>query len=331
MAPAGERFVGCVEFFDAIRLVKAVTTLPDSKSSPPDELPMLRRSFLAAAAATTVATSCTKTRACEPRQNPIAVFAKHIQEMPVAEMARRLKSIGVDGIEATLRKGGQIAPENITDALGKLVDTLATQDQRILIAASNVNQINKNNLKYLEALSKHGIQYFRMEYYRYDAKQPILPQLEQFHSQASELALVCESLGLTGLYQNHAGAKYAGAALWDLHQLLGEIAPEQIAVALDIRHTTLELTQSYSTAYRAIRPRIGATYVKDYAWVDNKPINVPLGQGQAKPLFDLVQKDGFVGPLSLHMEYTDHRDPEQLETSWQAIAKDVKTLQQWLA
>ncbi len=103
-----------------------------------------------------------------------------------------------------------------------------------------------------------------------------------------------------------------------------------MAVALDIRHTTLELSQSYPAAYAAIRQRIGATYIKDFDWIDGQPVNVPLGHGRSKPLFDLIRRDGFVGPLSLHMEYTDHQDASQTEASWQAIAADVNTLKEWL-
>jgi sugar phosphate isomerase/epimerase len=265
-----------------------------------------------------------------PLKNPIAVFAKHVQGLEFEELGRRLSSIDVQGIEATLRRGGQIEPEQLPDKLGWLCDALGQHDQRVIIAASNVNQVTAASEAYIGQLARFEIPYLRMEYYRYDFNRPILPQLDAFAKQAAELAALCESAGVTALYQNHAGRNYVGAALWDLLQVLSEIDRQYLACAMDIRHTTVELSQSYPAAYAAIRPHLGATYIKDFDWEEGKPVNVPLGQGRAIPLFNLIQQDGFVGPLSLHMEYIDHRDESLLEKCWDAIAADVATLYNWL-
>ena len=79
-----------------------------------------------------------------------------------------------------------------------------------------------------------------------------------------------------------------------------------------------------------MRPNLGAIYVKDFAWESNKPVNVPLGDGLAQPLFQKIAQDGLVGPLSLHMEYIDHRPSHLLEQRWEAIANDMLTLKKWL-
>lgn len=293
---------------------------------------MHRRRFLGSSAAlATAATLHTSGQAAPISHPPLCVFAKHVQALEFTELGRRLQDIGVQGIEATLRNGGQIAPPDLPTKLPALCDALAQHGQRVVIAASDVNSVNQASEAYIRTLAKHSIQYFRMAYYRYDFTRPILPQLDRFAATATELAQLCQAHSITALYQNHAGRNYVGAALWDLHQVLSAVQPSQLAVALDIRHTTLELTQSYQAAYAAIRSKLGATYIKDFEWLDGKPQNVPLGQGRAKPLFDLIRSDGFVGPLSLHMEYTDHKDPQQLEPSWQAIREDVATLKQWLS
>ncbi len=266
----------------------------------------------------------------DPVANPIAVFAKHSQFLEFEELGRRLKSIGVQGIEATLRPGGQIEPDRLSDELSGLCEALAKHDQRVVIAASHINEVSTAAESYIEQLAKNDIPYFRMDYYRYDFRQPILPQLDGFAKQAAQLAELCQSEGVTALYQNHAGRNYVGAALWDLLRILSDIDPQHLASALDIRHTALELSESYQAGYAAIRPHIRATYIKDFDWIDGQAVNVPLGQGRAKPLFDLVQKDGFVGPLSLHMEYIDHRDELLSEKCWDAIAADAATLRSWL-
>lgn len=300
----------------------------------PQREPLVRREFAKKCAVGATALALLPTRpaiAAENKPHPVAIFAKHAQHFEFDELARRLKAIGVDGIEATLRKGGQIAPPQLESKLGGLCDALAKQDQRVIIAASDINEANDDSEKYLAQLAKHGVPYFRMAYYRYDFSKPILPQLAAFAKTANELAEMASSLGVMPLYQNHAGERYCGGALWDLQQVLAEIPSEKMAVAFDCRHAALELSSSYTAAYHMIRPHIGAIYVKDFDWKAGRAENVPLGEGLAKPVFDLVKRTGLIGPLSLHMEYFDHNDPQLAETCWTAISEDVDTLREWLA
>lgn len=291
-----------------------------------------RRKFLAVSSLAAIGVgSASQAQAVDRAKNPIAVFAKHVQSLEFADLGRRLQAIGVDGIEATLRSGGQIDPSQLREQLPRLCEALGRSHQRVLIAASDVDDANPAAEDYIQQLAKHSIPFLRMAHYKYDLSQPLLPQLDAFSRKAQRLAALCESHGLTALYQNHAGRNYVGAAVWDLREVLAEVSPQHLAVAFDIRHASLELSQSYPAGYQAIRSQIGATYVKDFDWIEGQPKNVPLGKGRSKPLFDLIRKDGFVGPLSLHMEYTDHRDAQQVESSWQAITDDVRTLNQWLA
>ncbi len=262
--------------------------------------------------------------------HPIAVFTKPLQTMPVEELGKRLKSIGVQGLEATLRKGGQIEPEKLSAELPRFCEALAKHDQRVIIATSDVNKVDATAEQYLKTLAKEKIPYLRMAYYRYDLKQPILPQLTQFAKEAKELAQLCEASGVTALYQNHAGAAYVGAALWDLLEVLQDVAPKQISVAIDLCHSTHELSESWPAAYQAIRSRIGAVFAKDFDWIDGKAVNVPLGKGRAKPLWEQLVRDGFTGPVSLHMEHIDHRPDDRLEERWQATKVDIETLEGWL-
>ncbi|MEM7559262.1 MAG: hypothetical protein AAF394_09065, partial [Planctomycetota bacterium] len=173
-----------------------------------------RRSlFTGAAAAALTPIWARSLRAADSlRKNPVVIFAKHVQEMDFAELGRRLKAISADGIEATLRQGGQIDPEHLSDRLGILVEALAESDQRVIIAASNVNAVDAASEKYIAELAKSEVPYLRMAYYKYDLSKPLLPQLDGFAKQAAELSELCAAHGVTALYQNHAGRAYVGAA-----------------------------------------------------------------------------------------------------------------------
>ncbi len=298
---------------------------------------MLNRREILATGIVATATTCLPSRSrlmaaqAQSQTHPIAVFSKPLQTMPVEELGKRLQAIGVQGLEATLRKDGQIEPEKLAAELPGFCEALAKYDQRVIIATSDVNKVDAAAEQYLKTLAKEKIPYLRMAYYRYDLKSPILPQLAQFAREAKVLGQLCEANGVTALYQNHAGAAYVGAALWDLLEVLQDVAPKQIAVAIDLCHTTHELSESWPAAYQAIRPRIGAVFAKDFDWIDGKAINVPLGKGRAKPLWEILVRDGFAGPISLHMEHIDHRPNDRLEERWQATKVDVEVLKRWVA
>jgi sugar phosphate isomerase/epimerase len=166
-----------------------------------------------------------------------------------------------------------------------------------------------------------------MQYFKYDLSKPILGQLDEWRRQFLDLAAVNSEIGITAVYQNHAGRNYLGASLWDLGRLLEGIAVDQIGVAYDIRHATVEAGMSWPVTFHRIRPHIETVYVKDFHWVNGKPRNVPLGEGQISPeFFSMLAESKFDGPISLHEEYLDHRKPELIPQHLAAIEKDFATL-----
>lgn len=263
---------------------------------------------------------------------PVCIFAKHLQLLPVDRLAAFCREIEVDGIEATIRSGGQVEPKDATQGLAKLCDALAKQDRRVVIMTTDINSVESPYaLGTLRSAALLGIKHYRMAYYKYDLSQKILPQLEAFARQAKELAEVNHGLGLTGLYQNHAGANYVGAPLWDLAEMLREINTEDMAIAYDVRHATVEGYQSWGIDLVRIGDFIGALYAKDYRTVAGKIENVPLGEGDVnKKLFDTLKKSLPPGPISLHMEYTSHTDPKQTEQAVANYRKDREALRQLL-
>jgi sugar phosphate isomerase/epimerase len=299
-----------------------------------------RRHWLAAAAATTLISSqSNKTKAASwlqadsaAKRPKICIFGKPIQDLNYEELANFLAKFPIDGLEATVRQGGQVDPKKLDEQLPRLHEALTKRNRGFLILASEINRVTTEAEKTLRLASKLGIQYFRMSYYRYQLDKPIVPQLEAFASQANELASLCKDMGVTGLYQNHAGANYLGAPVFDLVSILKGIPTSQIAIALDVRHTTIEGTTSWPILYSAAKPHLGALFVKD-AIVDNGKVkDVDLGEGKAAgELFQKVKKDGLPPVISLHTEQIDHVNPALLPKRIEAIGRDIATLQTWLA
>lgn len=255
---------------------------------------------------------------------PLCLFAKHLQWLSHEALAQLLVDLDVAGIEATIRGGGQVEPADVRQGLPRLAETLGRRDRRVVIMTTDINAVDSPHAETtLRTAADLGIRHYRMAYYRYDLDRPILPQLDRFTKIAEELAGLNRALGLVGLYQNHAGERYVGAPLWDLRQMLDAIDSEAITAAYDLRHATVEAGMSWALDWALIRPRVGAIYLKDFHWRDGKVENVPLGTGQVSPrLFSAVRDLGRPVPVSIHMEYIDHRDPDLIDACVAAYRAD---------
>ena len=293
-----------------------------------------RQCLQSLAAITSLAATGSTAERTKPSESSsrIWIFSKPIQELSFKEAADWLERWDVGGLEATVRRDGWIDPSDAAAKLPELMEKLAEVNRTGMIVTSDVNDAESPDVgRVLKVASQLGIRYFRMAYYKYDFSKKILPQLEAFASQATKLAEVCKQLKMTALYQNHAGANYVGAPLWDLMEVMKGIDPSLMSVAIDLRHTTIEASESWRAGYSRIRDSVGAVFAKDAIYVDGKVNDGPLGRSEkGKQLFELIEADHPSVPISLHMEHIDHRKAELLPQRLDAIAADVKTLKSWL-
>lgn len=294
--------------------------------------PLDRRLFLQAVAAGLSAGGAIGADAAARPRRPICIFTKPFNSLSFDALADALAQLGVDGIEAPIRRGGHVEPEQVEDRLPALVEALAQRDLHVTVMTSDINDpddpLTERQLKTAASL---GIRRYRMQYFKYDLRQPILRQLDELRPQLRDLAAMNAEIGITGLYQNHAGRDYVGASVWDLARLLAEIDPAHLGVAYDIRHATAEGGTSWPVTLRMIRPHIDTVYVKDFRWEDERLRNVPLGEGRVDPGFvDFLNESDFAGPISLHEEYLDHRDPDLVPQHLEAIERDLAVLRGWL-
>lgn len=301
--------------------------------------PLDRRRFLATlstatVAAITAATAELHAQTAAERKPKICVFTKPFNSLSFDQLADRVAELGFDGIEAPIRAGGHVEPEQVEDRLPALHEALQKRGLEITVMTSDINDPDDPlTQRVLRTASTLGIQRYRMKYYKYDLNQSVLQQIQQWQPRVRELAALNHDYGIQGLYQNHAGRDYCGAAIWDLELLLKDVSPNDVAIAYDIRHAIAEGGTSWPATWKMIQPRVQTVYVKDFVWGDQpQPVNVPLGEGRVdRSFFQMLQASEFSGPISLHEEYLDHRDPSLVPEHLSAIKRDLATLRSWLA
>jgi len=256
-------------------------------------------------------------------------FEKPLLFLNYDDTADVFAELGFDGIEAAVRPGGHVVPERVEEDLPKFAEALKKRGLEITVLTSNIGRADQPHAEQtLRTAAKLGIKRYRMDWWRYDLKQAIPAQLESLRPRLKELAALNRSLGVTGLYQNHAGANMVGAPLWDIYSLIREQDPKDVAVAFDIRHATVEGGLSWEIQFHLVKSHLGVAYFKDYVWDGRKVKNVPLGNGLVDPKFGgVLRNSGFAGPISLHVEYGSGTDKQVFVD---AFRKDFKTLREWL-
>ncbi len=302
---------------------------------------MQRRSFLVQGGAALSAAAFVKAdhhgEKAEKREKwPIVAFEKPFQKLSYERIGEELAKLGLDGIEATIRKGGHIEAANAEEEVPRMVADLAKNGQKALIAATHVGEANEANEKFLRILKEHGIERYRMNYFRYDLKGDMLQQLRDYKTKAAELAALNKEIGIQGLYQLHSGARLVGGMSWDLAILLEDIDPKHLGVGFDLRHFRTDSGLSWKAALQTCRKHIQSIYVKDAKWVGERSDKLKacrldtgfVNQG----IFNEVRKGQPVMPISLHMEWgkANVYKKEHAMDAVRRLAIDAETLKSWI-
>lgn len=299
---------------------------------------MKRRQFLIQSTLTASAAALPGIAAAEPAGDlpyEFCTFTKSLQHLDYDRLAEVIAEIGFDGIEAPIRPQGHIEPEQVESELPKMIEALAKRGLKMTVMTSGINEVSdeQRTETVLKTAAGLGIKRFRMSYYQYDLSRPIRPQLDEFRPKLRDLVALAKELGIKPVYQNHSGRKYVGAPIWDLDELLEGFDPADVGVAFDIGHATIEGAKCWPLNWALIRPRIDTVYIKEPHWgADQRPEVGPLGEGGVdKAFYKTLKKDFPSGPVSLHVEYFDHRDPALEPAFLEAVRKDFATLKSLIA
>ncbi|PQO31628.1 TIM barrel protein [Blastopirellula marina] len=264
----------------------------------------------------------------------LITFTKFLQPLSYDEMADAVAEIGFDGIEAPIRIGGHIEPENVADELPKFVEALKKRGLTIDVLTSSINSVDSPNaeetLKVAKAL---GIPRYRMNYYKYDLKKPVTRQLREAGAKLKDLVAMNEAIGIQAVYQNHSGSQYVGAPIWDIYHLVRQYDSKNVAMAFDIGHARVEGNTSWPIQWNLVQSHLGSVYIKDFTGNDGKPAWCSITQGELPDqFFKLLKESDYNGPISLHVEYLHGLKGDEMVTkNLAAMKRDLAYLKEKLS
>lgn len=270
---------------------------------------MNRRTFVGAAI---WGTSQLALRASTIPMPKLCVFTKHLQFLTSPEaLAEAIAEIGVEGADLALRKGGNIEPERAQEDLPAMVRALAKNRLELSMVTTDVVDTESPMAEtVLRAIAGAGVKYYRWGGFKFDAKVPAEKQIEALKPRVAKLAALNRKLGLCAIYHTHSGLNQFGAAIWDLHLLLREFDPKEVAVNYDIGHATVEGGYGgWIESLNVTGRHLGGVALKDFVWKKSganwRPQWCPVGEGMVRfsEFFAMIQRMQFAGPVQVHYEY----------------------------
>lgn len=273
------------------------------------------------------------------------MFAKMLQSLPLEEAGRRMKAIGFDRVDLTVREGGFVAPERARDELPKAAETLGELGLEIGMITTNITTPAMPDTEaVLRTAAELGIEYYKIGYVRY----PRFGSLRQLRAETlarfRELAALNLELGIVGGYHNHAG-DYFGANIHDIAWVLDRLPREGIGLYFDGGHATLEGGgQGFKMGLDLIGDRVVMLAVKDHCWMDRTDTHhagrrqgvkgCPLEDGNVRwpGILELLDELNFSGPASFHSEYEGRpgQKPMTLDELMESTARDKALFEQWV-
>ena len=133
-------------------------------------------------------------------------------------------------------------------------------------------------------------------------------------------------------FQNHSGADYVGAPVWDIHEVIRDLEPTHQGVCFDIGYATVEGGLAWPTHAQLMEPYYCCVFVKDFTWQrTGRGWSVqwgPLGEGMVqRRFFDWLRTTSFRGPVSLHVEYPAGTGAALVTQ----LKRDTAVLKEWIA
>jgi sugar phosphate isomerase/epimerase len=293
-----------------------------------------RREWIAAGATGLVAASRARAETSDLGSR-ICVFTDHLAGFPYEDVARMLRDLKVAGPDLTVRPGGLVKPERVSEDLPRASAVFKEYGLSIPMITTAVRSAEDPlSRSVLSAASKAGIEYYRPGYYPYKDLSRWAATIANMRKDLTGLAELNRQLNLRAALHNHSGES-VGCAVWDLLQAMDGVDPKHVGLEFDPTHATIEGGKvAWNLNFRRATPRIFILGIKDYVW-EKTPTGwrtrwVPLGEGmmQWDAVFNLIHSITFPGPISLHMEYvsTEGSLRERYDRSMEATARDVKFL-----
>ncbi len=253
------------------------------------------------------------------------MFSKMLGDLSIAEAARRIKAIGFDGVDLTVRPGGHVLPERVAAGLPEAVKIIRGEGLTVpMITTAITRAADPHARAILDAAAALGIRRAKLGYWS-APKGGLAAAIDRARAELDPLERLAEATHLTLGVHNHSGFDYVNCQPLTILGLIRDRNPEHIAAYFDPGHAAVEGGDGGGRqSLELLGPHIKMMAVKDFGWIRSPGTPKATWQSQLVPLkdglvpwpdvFKTLNALRFDGPISLHSEYKGAHSWKNLST-----------------
>ncbi len=245
----------------------------------------------------------------------ICVFSKHFQSLNAETLGSTMKSLGVPGVDLTVRPGGHVEPATVAKDLPAFQNALAKSGVRVTMLTTSITGAGEPHAAdVIRTAGRLGIRHVKLGYWHYKGFGSYKEMAAKVKSDLKGLEPLLKESGVKAGLHTHSG-HYMGANAEFALRLVEDCDPDAVCIYYDAGHCTVEGSASgWLMGLDLVAERLGMVAVKDMAWFRmNSPsarkgwreFMVPFDAGLVDwaELARCLRKMNFQGPLSFHSEY----------------------------
>lgn len=281
---------------------------------------MNRRDFLATAAAPALLAQSNESKPT------LCLFSKHAPKLNYRDLGKFCKQVGFGGVDLTVRPGGHVLPEKVTEDLPVAMAAIEAAGLKLpMITTGLTNPKAPETTATLRKAGELKIPYWKTGYWRYTTAADLDRKMAEVQNALGGFAALSRVYQTCCGVHNHSG-NYFGAPVWDIWQTIQLMDANHMGFYFDPAHATAEGgAWTWNASLELALRRLKMVAVKDFYWEkkDGKWRTkwCPLGQGMVDwpAVFKRMAAAKFAGPITLHAEY---ETPDELKS----VAEDFVVL-----
>jgi sugar phosphate isomerase/epimerase len=268
-----------------------------------------------------------KTKSKPTAAYQLGAFTKSFQDMPIPDVCRAFQSIGLDGLDLTVRPKGHILPENAEQELPQACAAAKEAGVKILFLTTMIDEPDKNAERILATAREQGIDRVKIGYYRYKTFGTLAQQLKETTKKIGKVAKLCQKYEVLPCVHVHSNA-FIPSHGTQLYQLIQDYSPQEIGAYVDTLHMVKEGSgDGWRQGLDLLGPWIALCAVKNFAWErgdgrdkyghqkwEAKTVPVADGISPIPQFVDALRKLGYKGTFSLHSEFKGRHSWKELST-----------------
>lgn len=242
------------------------------------------------------------------------MFSKMLGALSVPEAGERIRALGFEGVDLTVRDQGHVLPENVRRDLPPAVKTLASLGLSVPMITTGVTAADEEHARDIfQTAAECGIRRLKLGYWRYEGFGTLETQIAAVREKLVGLEKLAREFGVTACIHSHSGTFMSAQAsiVWFL---LRDFDPNCLGAYVDPGHMTVEGgAAGWKMGLDLLGPRMRLMAAKSFGWFreeQNGQVRwrhrlVPLSEGNVRwdEVFACLRQIGYDGPISLHSEY----------------------------